>query len=72
MPTVVINDFRTFNQSIEPATKDRPSPLKKAIEFTDKVVLSHQDYVFSFSFSFSALEYIRPDKTKLPTASCLA
>ncbi|MCJ8270056.1 MAG: hypothetical protein MJK04_11725, partial [Psychrosphaera sp.] len=60
MPTVVINDFRTFNQSVEPATKDHPSPLEKAIEFTDKVVLSHQDYVFSFGFA--ALEYIRPDK----------
>ncbi|NQZ09043.1 MAG: response regulator [Algicola sp.] len=60
MPTVVINDFRTFNQSVEPATKTQPSPLKKAIEFTDKVVLSHQDYVFSFGFA--ALEYIRPDK----------
>ncbi len=60
MPKVVINDFRMFNQSVEPATKTHPSPLKKAIEFTDKVVLSHQDYVFSFGFA--ALEYIRPDK----------
>ncbi|MFT4924846.1 MAG: signal transduction histidine kinase/ligand-binding sensor domain-containing protein [Phenylobacterium sp.] len=58
--TVVINDFKLFNQSVGLSSEDNPTVLKQTIEFTDQLRLSHQDYIFSFGFA--ALTYNRQDK----------
>lgn len=57
---VTINDFKLFNQSVVISSEARTTVLEKPIEVTEQLVLSHQDYVFSFHFS--ATEYLRPDK----------
>ncbi|MCJ8274052.1 MAG: hypothetical protein MJK04_32215, partial [Psychrosphaera sp.] len=57
---VTINDFKLFNQSVAKSSEHSPTVLEKPIEVTEQLVLSHQNYVFSFHFS--ATEYLRPDK----------
>jgi hypothetical protein len=59
---VSINDFKLLNQSVSLRAIDKTSVLEKPIKFTDHIILSHQDYVFSFNFS--ATEYLRPNKIK--------
>ncbi len=62
-PTVVITDFKIFNKSI-PVGKminDRII-LEKNISETKKIILSHNDYVFSFDFA--ALHYVSPENNK--------
>jgi signal transduction histidine kinase len=61
-PSVIINDFKLLNQSVLLRREDPASPLTKSIEFTNQLVLSHRDQMFSFSFA--ALEYIRPAQVK--------
>ncbi|NQZ08488.1 MAG: response regulator, partial [Algicola sp.] len=61
-PKVVINEFRLLNRPVQISSVEQPSPLEQTIEFTEQLVLSHLDDVFSFGFS--ALEYNRPDKIR--------
>jgi signal transduction histidine kinase len=52
VPPIVLTDFRLFGR---PVTLSPGAPLKKAINYTDTITLSHtQNY---FSIGFSALSY---------------
>ena len=51
-PNVVITDFQIFNKSLEIGNNSR---LKKSIQTTDEIELSHDQDVFSFEFA--ALDY---------------
>jgi signal transduction histidine kinase len=55
VPPVVLTDFRLFGTEVQPGLK---SPLKKMINFTDTIVLSHRQNVFSIGFS--TLSYLNP------------
>ena len=55
-PPVVLTDFQLFNRSVQ--VDDENSPLQKAITKADKVILTHEQSVFSLSFS--ALNYRIP------------
>ncbi|WP_168204318.1 hybrid sensor histidine kinase/response regulator [Aliikangiella coralliicola] len=59
LPPVVITDFKLFNQSV-PIGQN--SVLSKAIENTEQLELSYQDTIFSFEFS--ALSYVAPEKNR--------
>ncbi|MCJ8271314.1 MAG: response regulator, partial [Psychrosphaera sp.] len=59
---VNINDFKLFNKPVKIHHEQHPSVLKQAIEFTEHIVLSYQQSIFSFHFS--ATEYMRPDKVQ--------
>ncbi|QEC76255.1 hybrid sensor histidine kinase/response regulator [Mucilaginibacter ginsenosidivorax] len=54
IPPVHITDFQVFNKTIIPGDKD--SLLKRDIDFTDKIVLDHNQS--AIAFSFVALNYI--------------
>jgi ligand-binding sensor domain-containing protein/serine phosphatase RsbU (regulator of sigma subunit) len=56
-PSTVITDFQIFNA---PVPIGENSILKKHINFTDEIVLSNSDYVFTFEFA--ALHYLYPEK----------
>ncbi|MCP5101833.1 MAG: PAS domain-containing protein, partial [bacterium] len=58
-PPIVITDFRILN---EPVGIGGDSPLKQSITETWEIVLSHEDYVFSFDFA--ALDFSTPGKNK--------
>jgi signal transduction histidine kinase/streptogramin lyase len=58
-PPVVITDFKIFGNSVAIGGK---SPLQRAISFTDRVTLSHQQNVLSLEFS--ALSYISPERNR--------
>lgn len=60
MPAVRINDFLLFNKSVAISTEQQPTVLKQAIEYTEQITLTSDDYLFSFDFS--ATEFQRPDK----------
>ncbi len=51
-PNLVITDFQIFNKSVKISDD---SPLTKSIHTTNKIVLSHDQDVFSFEFA--ALDY---------------
>jgi signal transduction histidine kinase/DNA-binding response OmpR family regulator len=51
-PNVVITDFQIFNKSVKIGSD---SPLNQSIAMTDRIVLSHDQDVFSFEFA--ALDY---------------
>jgi len=57
-PEIVITDFLLFNRSVAIQRKNKKSPLKKSINQTDSLTLSHQDSVFSFEFA--ALHFANP------------
>ncbi|NQZ06576.1 MAG: response regulator [Algicola sp.] len=59
---VNINDFKLFNKPVKIHAEQHPSVLKQAIEFTEHIILSYQQSIFSFHFS--ATEYLRPDKVQ--------
>lgn len=59
-PEVVITDFKIFNQHIYPNAED--SPLTKDISLTDEIVLTHEQYIFSFDFV--ALSYRLSEKNQ--------
>ncbi|MGM0530197.1 MAG: hybrid sensor histidine kinase/response regulator transcription factor [Bacteroidota bacterium] len=59
-PPVQIVQFELFNNIIKPA--ESGSPLKKAIEATNKIELKHNQS--TFSFSFAALSYVAPEKNQ--------
>ncbi len=54
-PEVVITDFQIFNKSV---IAGKNSPLKKNISHNDKIILSHDQNVFSFEFA--SLDYNSP------------
>ncbi|NJM14458.1 MAG: hypothetical protein HC896_02935, partial [Bacteroidales bacterium] len=59
IPKVVITDFLLHNKPVKIGLN---SPLKKSIEVTDKITLTHKDYIFSFGFA--ALNYLSPEKNQ--------
>jgi ligand-binding sensor domain-containing protein/signal transduction histidine kinase len=52
VPPIVLTDFRLFGR---PVTLSPGSPLKKAVNYTDTITLSHSQNIFSIEFS--ALSY---------------
>ena len=58
IPAIVITDFLLFNRSVPLQHVKADSPLKKTINQTNALILSHEDLVFSFEFS--ALHYANP------------
>jgi PAS domain S-box-containing protein len=55
VPPIVLTDFRLFGS---PVTLSSGSPLKKAINYTDTITLSHSQNIFSIGFS--ALSFFNP------------
>jgi len=55
IPPVVLTDFRLFGS---PVTLSPGSPLKKAVNYTDTITLSHAQNIFSIGFS--ALSFFNP------------
>jgi PAS domain S-box-containing protein len=55
VPPVVLTDFRLFGR---PVTLSPGSPLKKAVNYTDTITLSHAQNIFSIGFS--ALSFFNP------------
>ena len=55
VPPVVLTDFRLFGS---PVTLSPGSPLKKAVNYTDTISLSHSQNIFSIGFS--ALSFFNP------------
>ena len=55
----VITDFKLMNQSVKPDNVSPDAILQKSISDTDEITLSHQDYLFSFSFA--SLDYQSPE-----------
>jgi len=51
-PPVILTDFKLFNESVSIGGK---SPLQKPINFTEQIILSYEQSVFSFEFA--ALNY---------------
>lgn len=60
IPSVVFTDFQLFNKSVTIGGEN--SPLLSHITKTDRITLSYKQSVFSFSFA--ALNYIRPEKNQ--------
>ena len=58
IPAIVLTDFLLFNRSVPLQHVQLNSPLKKTINQTNALILSHEDLVFSFEFS--ALHYANP------------
>ncbi len=59
MCPVEITDFRLFNKEVKVSDN---SVLKKGISFTDEITL--KDYQNSFSFDYSAMDYMNIEKTQ--------
>jgi len=59
VPPVVLTEFQLFNI---PVTVGKDSPLKKAINFTNQIILRYDQEVFSFKFA--ALSYNSPKKNQ--------
>ena len=57
IPDVAITDFSVFNKSVFPGEN---SPIKKAINWADEIVLNHDQSVFSFEFA--ALDFHSPSE----------
>jgi len=55
IPPIALTDFRLFGTEVEPGAK---SPLKSAINYTNTIILSHTQNIFSIGFS--ALSYLNP------------
>jgi PAS domain S-box-containing protein len=55
VPPIVLTDFRLFGS---PVTLSPGSPLKKAVNYTDTIALSHSQNIFSIGFS--ALSFFNP------------
>jgi PAS domain S-box-containing protein len=55
VPPIVLTDFRLSGR---PVTLSPGSPLKKAVNYTDTITLSHSQNIFSIGFS--ALSYFHP------------
>lgn len=63
MPKVEITELKIFNHVIHPnQVHNGRTYLNEDINLTEKLVLTHNDYVFSLDFA--ALDYISPNKNK--------
>ncbi len=60
VPPVYITNFEIFNKTVSVHQKN--SPLKKAIDKTEEIIISYKESVFSFDFA--ALNYTSPDKNE--------
>ena len=60
IPSVVFTDFKIFNESVVPS--DKGSLLQKHINFTDQIVLKHNQSVFTIEFA--SLDYNAPQKNR--------
>ncbi len=56
-PNVKISDFLLYNKPLKPG---ETKLLKKPVEFTDTIILSHKNSVFGFEFV--GLNYMAPDE----------
>ncbi|WP_281560644.1 hybrid sensor histidine kinase/response regulator transcription factor [Thalassomonas sp. RHCl1] len=56
---VQLTEFKLFNKIVPLSNAQLPTPLNKPLSLLDKVTLTHEDYLFSFSFS--ALDFNAPD-----------
>jgi ligand-binding sensor domain-containing protein/signal transduction histidine kinase/DNA-binding response OmpR family regulator len=64
IPQPILVDFLLFNKSLKPAEKiSGKQILDKAIQYTEKVVLRHDQNVFSLTIS--PLYYLHPDRIKV-------
>ncbi len=61
-PEVVVTELLLLNQPASPSRINGGSPLKRPIFETEKLRLSHRDYVFSFEFA--ALHFANPGKNR--------
>lgn len=59
IPPVVITGFKIFNKEIVPGEN---SPLKNALDYTNEIVLKHDEA--NFSFDFASLSYIFPENNQ--------
>ena len=50
-PTVVITDFKLLNKSVPVSRKNKPTPLKKAINQVANITLGYEDNILSFEFA---------------------
>ena len=48
---VLLSDFRLFNKPVALDWADAKSPLNKIIQYTEQLVLSHEQYWFSLAFA---------------------
>jgi ligand-binding sensor domain-containing protein/signal transduction histidine kinase len=60
IPEIQITDFKVFNKSVKPGTKD--SLLDKNITETTSLTLSHE--LADISFSFAVMDFSAPEKNK--------
>jgi ligand-binding sensor domain-containing protein len=60
VPSVVFTGFKIFNESVVPGIKG--SPIKKHINFTDYIKLSHKESVFTIEFA--SLDFTSPQKNR--------
>ncbi|MCP4726747.1 MAG: response regulator [bacterium] len=58
-PSIVITDFQIFNESVK-ISDNNETPLSQSITNTEKLVLSHDQSVFSFEFA--ALHFVSPGR----------
>lgn len=59
-PPICITNFLLFNKEVKP--NEKHSPLTKNIDYTDRIVLKHDQS--SFSFEYAALSYFDPEKNQ--------
>ena len=61
VPSVVLTDFKIFDQSMDIDTPN--SPLNQTIHFAKKISLTYEQ-ARSFSFEFAALSYVRSERNQ--------
>ncbi len=61
-PPVAITDLLLFNRPVALRSTEPDSPLARSILATEKLVLSHRDYVVGFEFA--ALHFANPKKNR--------
>lgn len=59
IPNVVLTEFLLANRPVKLKSKNPSSPLTMAIDYTDRIVLTYKQNVFSFHFA--ALHYAVPE-----------
>ena len=59
IPKISLTDFFLFDQLQVPSTS---KILSKTMSYTDTIILSHKDFVFSFEYT--AFDYMNPSKNK--------
>ena len=60
VPRTIVTDVKVLNKPVSISTK-KNSILSRSIEVTNKIILNHQDYLFSFKFS--SLNFIDPNNS---------